>query len=95
MRRVSVAEKNGSCMDAVNVVLLKYRYSTGVMIAGGEACGNCVPQTVLDSGSDVLLIGETVAGGHFPGVPTVCPYERGPSVSIADGGDIRYPKRRA
>lgn len=54
--RVRATEQNGSCMGAVDVEPLKYHGSTGGMVAGGEALGKCVLQTVLDSGFGTSVI---------------------------------------
>lgn len=37
VRGMSVAEQNGSCIDAADRELVKYCYSTGVDVAGGYA----------------------------------------------------------
>lgn len=67
---------------------LTYRCTTGVRIPGGEVRGRCLLQAVLDSGSSISIIGE--AGlrrlhRRFPEVPAMHPYDRRPSVTVADG----------
>lgn len=84
----SVAEKNGSFMGVVDVEPLKYRCSTGFMVAGGEARSKGVLQTVLGNGPGISIIGK--AGQHrlqrrSPELPTVYPYEGEPSVTVVDG----------
>lgn len=88
VRRVSVAEQNGSCVDAVDVEPLKYYYSMGVKVAGGKARGTCVLETVLDSGSGSSIIrwtGLRRLQCQLAGLPTVHPYEGGPSMTGAGG----------
>lgn len=95
MRCLNVVEQNGSCMGAVDVEPARYHCSTGVMAAGSGARGKCMPQTVLDSGSSISIIGKAGLGrlqSHFPGLPTVYLYERGSSATIADGrGANEFP----
>lgn len=90
VRRVGVAEQNRSCMAALDDELLRHHCSTGVMVAGGEACGECVVQTVLGSGSGIPIIPEVQVSlcrlrRRFPRLPIEYPWEGGSSVTVADG----------
>lgn len=88
VRRVSVAEQNVTYMCAVDLEPLKFPCSMGVMVVGGEARGKCVLQNILDGGSGTSKLMETglrLLLRLFHGLPTVHPFEKGPSVTVADG----------
>ena len=87
--RVSQAEQRNSGKGAVDAESLQHHCSVALMVPGGEAKGQCVLPVVLDSGPGISIIGE--AGlQHISLTLTqvVFPYERAPSVNIADGRGV-------
>lgn len=75
-------------MGPVDVEPLKYHCSCGRGGCWRRGARECMLQRLRDSGSNISIIGYgglRTLQGLFPEFPIVYPYERGPSVTVAEG----------